>query len=127
MPLITQFEDLFAWQKARELRREVSKLTRNCAFRQDPDLRSQLRRAALSAMSNIAEGFERDTGPQFSYFLNIAKSSAAETQSELYAALDDGLISRMEFERVRSLAKSVNKLCGGLMAHIRRRKGPLSA
>ena len=123
MPLVTCFEDLFAWQKARELRREVSRLTRGPAFRHAPDLRSQMRRAALSAMSNIAEGFERDSPAQFSHFLNIAKSSAAETQSELYAALDDGFISRTEFERVRALAKSVNKLCGGLMAHIRNRKG----
>ncbi|MCC6741265.1 MAG: four helix bundle protein [Planctomycetia bacterium] len=123
MPLIRSFEDLRAWQEARALRSEIYRLSRMPSFRTDPELRSQIRRSALSAMSNIAEGFERNSPAQFSHFLGIAKASAAETRSQLYAALDDGLITRSEFEKASESARSVSRLCGGLVSSLQRRQG----
>src|SRR6187402_2120947 len=97
-----QFEDLLAWQKARELNKEVYRITTSKAFVQDRDLRSQIRRASISVMSNIAEGFERLNPREFHHFLVIAKGSCGEVRSQLYAALDANYISQVEFENLKT-------------------------
>ncbi|MBN1847559.1 MAG: four helix bundle protein [Deltaproteobacteria bacterium] len=85
-----RFEDIEAWQKARELTREIYAVTVNGPFSKDFGLRGQIRRAAVSAMSNIAEGFGRCGNKGFSQFLSRARGSIAEVQTQLYVALDAG-------------------------------------
>ena len=94
---VRRFEDLIAWQKAKELANAVYALCENDPLSRDFGLRDQLRRAAVSVMSNIAEGFERETTPDFLHFLYIAKGSAGEIRSQLYLARDRNLISEEAF------------------------------
>jgi four helix bundle protein len=93
MPTIQRFEDIEAWKSGRKLRHEVYRLTRLKMFSADFALVSQIRRAAISVTSNIAEGFEREGNREFIQFLSQAKGSAGEIQDQLYAALDEGYIS----------------------------------
>ena len=94
---IERFEDLIAWQKARELTRQVYLLTRKEEFFKDFGLRDQIRRAAVSVMSNIAEGFERGSTAEYHQFVVIAKGSCAEVRSQLYVGFDAGYITEAEF------------------------------
>ncbi|HUR47876.1 MAG TPA: four helix bundle protein [Candidatus Saccharimonadales bacterium] len=93
-----KFEDLFVWQEARALRKEIYKCTRKSEFYKDYETRGQIRNAALSVMNNIAEGFERGTNKEFAQFLNIAKGSVGEVRSILWAALDEEYISQNDFQ-----------------------------
>lgn len=85
---VKRFEDLVAWQKARKLTREIYRVTAVGAFAKDFGLKDQARRATVSIMSNIAEGFERGGRSEFHQFLSIAKASCAELRSQLYVSLD---------------------------------------
>jgi four helix bundle protein len=87
MAAFRRFEDILAWQKARETTRLVYQETTKGDFSRDYDLRSQIRRAAISVMANIAEGFGRHSDKEFANFLNIAHGSATEVQSHLYIIL----------------------------------------
>jgi four helix bundle protein len=89
MATFHRFEELQAWQKARELTCEVYRATRAGAFSRDRALRDQIRRAAISVTSNIAEGFERNSSVAFAHFLSIAEGSAGEVRSQLYVALEE--------------------------------------
>ncbi|MGB1250538.1 MAG: four helix bundle protein [Candidatus Promineifilaceae bacterium] len=123
MARIKQFEDLIAWQKARLLTRKIYDVTRMGDFSKDFGLRNQIQRAAVSTMSNIAEGFERGSSADFHRFLIIAKASCGEVRSQLYIALDVGYLSDNEFRDLMSLAIETGKVIGGLAASIARRKG----
>jgi four helix bundle protein len=90
---------LVAWQKARELTKLIYQLTRKEKFARDFGLREQVQRSSVSIMSNLAEGFERDSSSQFHQFIVIAKASCAELRSQLYVALDAGYISKEEFQQ----------------------------
>ena len=85
---IEKFEDLIAWQKARHLTKKVYGITKFGEFSKDFGLKEQIRKASVSVMSNIAEGFERGGRSEFHHFLVIAKGSCAELKSQLYVALD---------------------------------------
>ena len=85
MTQIRRFEDFIAWQKARELTKEIYLSTRSGEFARDYGLRDQIRRAAVSIVSNIAEGFERGSDREFSQFLVVAKASCAEVRAQLYS------------------------------------------
>ena len=87
---VRRFEDLIAWQKARDLTKRIYSLTQQGGFERDYGLRDQIRRAAVSVMSNLAEGFDRAGRSEFHQFLVIAKGSSAEVRSHLYVALDVG-------------------------------------
>lgn len=89
---VTRFEELRAWQRARELTNLVYDITKVRPFSHDFAMRDQIRRAALSVMSNIAEGFDRHRDPEFLYFLRIAKASCGEVKSQSYAAFDQTYI-----------------------------------
>ena len=115
-----RFEDLIVWQEARLLRKEVSQATKACGFRRDSALCNQIRSAALSALDNIAEGFERGSNKEFAQFLIISKGSAGEVQSALYAALDDQYITESEFEKLRDRALSVSRRCSKLISYLQR-------
>ncbi|MCH8052831.1 MAG: four helix bundle protein [Planctomycetes bacterium] len=115
---IRRFEDLIAWQKARELTRAVYDSTGHGAFSQDFGLKRQIQRAAVSMMSNIAEGFERHRPREFHRFLSIAKSSCAERRSQLCVACDVGYLDRSNFERFMNQAEEVARIIGGLRASL---------
>jgi four helix bundle protein len=119
---INRFEDLIAWQKARQLVAAVYQATGKGAFTKDYGLRDQIQRSAVSIMSNIAEGFDRGSRPEFHKFLVIAKGSCAEVRSQLYVALDCGYISQQDFDTVLALAQEVAKIIGGLRASVQRQR-----
>ncbi|HRY62877.1 MAG TPA: four helix bundle protein [Candidatus Paceibacterota bacterium] len=107
MATVRKFEDLLCWNKARELSREVYKAFRNI---NDRGLKDQIERAAVSVMSNIAEGFERGTKQEFLNYLFIAKGSAGEVRSQLYVALDVGYLNIETFKYLNSLALENSRL-----------------
>ena len=118
MAAFERFEDIDAWRRSRELARDVYAATNTGAFARDYGLRDQIRRAAVSVMSNIAEGFERYGSIEFRRFLSIAKGSAGEVKSQLYVALDAGLIGQSSFEQLYEKADAVSQLVGGLMRYL---------
>jgi four helix bundle protein len=120
MATYESFEELQAWQKARQLVNEVYTLSKNSAFGRDLGLRNQIRRAAVSVMSNVAEGFERGGTGEFVQFLSLAKGSAGEVRSQLYVAHDQGYISAEEFDQLASLASDTSRLISGLMSYLRK-------
>lgn len=117
---IRRFEEIQAWQKARELVREVYKLCDEERLSRDYGLRNQVCRAAVSSMSNIAEGFGRGSPRDFAHFLDIARGSAIEVQSLLYAALDVGYIEQKQFEEPYKLCNETISLIGGFTAYLRK-------
>ena len=121
MATIGRFEEIQAWQKARELVREIYRTCAEGRLSKDFGLKDQLCRAAVSSMSNIAEGFARNGAKDFAHFLDIAKGSAIEVQSLLYVALDVGYIEKSEFERLYSLTDETVSLIGGFTSYLRQR------
>ena len=117
-----RFEDLIAWQKARELTRRVYEITGNGHFARDFGLRDQVRRSSVSIMANIAEGFERARQSEFHQFLSIAKSSCAELRSHLYVAHDAKYVDAVMFKDLMSLAHEVSLVLGGLRSAVQRRR-----
>lgn len=118
MATIRRFEDIQAWQKARELVREVYRVSVAGKFQRDYGLRDQIRRAAVSSMSNIAEGFARKTSRDFAHFLDVAKGSAVEVQSLFYVASDVGYVSSDEFRSLHELAEEVISLVSGFTTYL---------
>ncbi len=110
MSTIQSFENLFAWQKSRELVNLIYSYTRKSEFSKDYGLMDQIRRAAVSVMSNIAEGFERGSREEVVYFLYIAKASCGEVRAQLYVAFDQKYISKVELDRGLELAKYTSAL-----------------
>jgi four helix bundle protein len=123
MTKIQRFEDFIAWQKARKLTSDVYRVTNEGLFAADFGLRNQMRRAAVSSMSNIAEGFERWRAGEFHQFLSVAKGSCAELRSQLYVAFDVGYLAIEEFDGLMFQASEVSALIGGLRSSVDRRRG----
>lgn len=123
---IREFEDLIAWQKARALCASVYRATAEGTFARDFPLRDQIRRAAISVMSNIAEGFERGKPGEFHQFLCVAKASCAELRSQLYTALDVGHVNAADFESLMQQAREVARIVGGLRLSVERRRDATS-
>ncbi len=119
---IRRFEDLLAWQKARALTRKIYQVSRQVEFRRDYGLSEQIQRAAVSIMSNIAEGFERGGLGEFHQFLSTAKASCAEVRSQLYVALDIGYMDNAGFQRLQGEAEEVGRIVGGLRASVAKKK-----
>ncbi|MHB8150717.1 MAG: four helix bundle protein [Desulfobulbia bacterium] len=111
---IGRFEDIVAWQKARVLTREIYLVTASGGFAKDFGLRDQIRRASVSVMANIAEGFERAGRAEFHQFLVVAKASCAEVRSHLYVALDVGYITEDVFCVLSNMTEEVGRIIGGL-------------
>jgi len=109
MATAQKFEDLGVWQDARALSKLIYSVTKQREFYHDIDLRRQIRAAAVSTMSNIAEGFERGTRKEFIHFLNIAKGSNGEVRSQLYVALDQEYISEKQFGELKSAAIALSR------------------
>jgi four helix bundle protein len=119
---IKRFEDLVAWQKCRELTREIYRVTNEGAFAKDFGLRDQIRRATVSVMSNLAEGFERAGRAEFHQFLVVAKGSCAEVRSQLYVALDAGHITEELFGHLLNQTEEVSRIIGGLRSAVERQR-----
>lgn len=122
MEKITRFEDLIAWQKARLLTRDIYQATKAGPFSKDYGLSAQITKAAVSIMSNIAEGFERGKRGEFEHFLSIAKGSCAEVRSQLYVAMDVGYVTEDNFITLLHQAEEVGKIIGGLRASVARQR-----
>lgn len=118
MAKIVRFEDIHAWQKARGLVQEIYSVSNSGLFSKDFGLRDQIRRAAVSIMLNIAEGFARKTNREFCQFLVIAHGSAAEVQAALYVALDLGYITTEQFERLYFTTEETSKMIMGFSIYL---------
>ncbi len=119
MATIGRFEDIQSWQKARELVRRVYSLSARGAFGKDFGFKDQICRAAVSCMSNIAEGFARKSDKDFAHFLDMSRASAIEVQSLLYVALDIGYVAKKEFEALHKMADETVSLVGGFTSYLR--------
>ncbi len=118
MATIRRFEDLDCWQAGRALKQQIYRLTRKQEFSRDLPLVSQIRRAASSVTSNIAEGFERDGNREFVSFLSISKGSCGEVKDHLYTAFDERYIAENEFENTYKLADEAGRRIGAFMRYL---------
>jgi len=119
MSKIEKFEDIEAWKKARVLVKEIYRTTGEGKFFRDFSLRDQIRRAAVSIISNVAEGFSRQTDREFAQFLYVAKGSVSEVQSQLYVALDLGYLREEEFAELYKQADEVARLISGFIRYLK--------
>ena len=122
MPTILKFEDIVAWQKALELSDLIYSYSNNDKFSKDFGLKDQMRRASVSVVSNIAEGFEREGNNQFIYFLLVAKASAGELRAQLYIARNQNYISQNEFDSINNKVIEVSKTISGFISYLRLQK-----
>jgi four helix bundle protein len=118
---LKKFEELRAWQAARELVREIYAATRKSGFTNDFRLSAQIQAAAVSISSNIAEGFERGSSADFHKFLVMAKASCTEVRSQLYNAKDMGYLSEEDFTKLLNLSEGIGRMVGALREAVRRR------
>jgi len=119
---IRRFEDIEAWKTARVVARLVEDACKRQGFDRDFSLKDQIRRAAASVTSNIAEGFTRRSDKEFVHFLFIAKSSAAEVESCLYTALDRGHLDQTLFQKIYIEANRCERQMSGLISFLLGRK-----
>ncbi len=119
---VERFEELIAWQKARELTNQIYRATRQQSFMRDYGLSNQMQRAAVSTMANIAEGFERMNPGEFHQFLVIAKASCGELRSHLYVALDNTYLTRPEFDSLFGLCDETGRLIGALRVAVEKQR-----
>jgi len=113
------FEEIEAWRQARELTRLVYEVSGKGTFGRDFALRDQIRRAAVSVMSNIAEGFGRGGAREFVQFLSVARGSASEVSAQLYVALDQGYVSKECFGQLQEQATRTGSVISGLVRYLR--------
>jgi four helix bundle protein len=114
-----RFEDIQAWQKAREMTKRIYHLSNKGEFSKDFSLRDQMKRAAISIMANIAEGHGRRTRTEFANFLNIARGSAVELQAHLYVALDLSYITEPEFDESYQMLDEISRMTVSLAKYLR--------
>jgi four helix bundle protein len=123
MATITRFEDIKAWKTARELTNLIYDLTEQGDFAQDYGLKNQIQRAAVSVMSNIAEGFESRTQALFIDFLGRAKGSAGEVRAQLYIALDREYIAQDQFDEAYDLTDKAARQLYRFMSYLESKRG----
>jgi four helix bundle protein len=121
---ITRFEDIHAWQVARELCNTVYHLTKNEKFSRDFGLVDQARRAAVSIMANIAEGFDSRSNSEFIQFLYYALRSASELQSHFYVALDQSYVVESQFAETYEETSKVKSMIFGFIDYLRTHDRP---
>ena len=119
MATVEHFEELEVWQLARRLVGNIYRVARQGEFAKDFGFRNQICRAAVSIVSNIAEGFERRSGNQFQQFLDIANGSTGEVRAQLYIALDLGYINQNQFQDLLGDAISIGKMLTSLIRYLR--------
>ena len=119
MGTIERFEDLEAWKRARSFAKLIHEVSNDGDFGRDFALRGQIRKAAISIVSNIAEGFERDGDKEFLQYLFVAKGSCGEVRAQLYLALDYQYLTEDEFLRLKTKALELNRIISGLIKYLR--------
>ncbi|HBB86436.1 MAG TPA: four helix bundle protein [Blastocatellia bacterium] len=119
MATFKKFEEIECWKRARQLTRRVYAITNEPAFAKDFGLKDQIRRASVSVMSNIAEGYDPSGTAEFVHFLATAKGSASEVKCQLYVAVDQGYIQEECFHEIRALATETGSMVAGLMRYLR--------
>jgi len=119
MAKVKKFEEIQSWKKARFLTKQIYTATLAGPFAKDFGLRDQIRRAAVSILSNIAEGFERGGDKEFLQFLAVAKGSAGELRAQLYVALDQHYLSQQQFESLSQEATEISRLISGFMRYLK--------
>lgn len=119
MAKVTRFEDLICWQKAKIMVNEIYSLTKLEPFSRDFTLKNQIRRAAVSTMTNIAEGFARYHNKDFIRFLDISQSSASEVKSLLYIALDQGYATSEQIKKTQNSVEETRIITLGLLKYIK--------
>ena len=119
MSKIEKFEDIEAWQKARNVVDSIYKITKTGSFSKDYSLKDQIQKASISIMSNISEGFSRETDKEFIRFLTIAKASASEVQSQLYIALDQNYINKKEFEELYDILDHCSRQIANFISYLK--------
>ncbi len=119
MATFKKFEEIECWKKARELTRRVYEVSGKGNFAKDFGLKDQIRRAAVSIMSNIAEGHDRSGTGEFVQFLANAKGSAGEVRCQLYVALDQGYLNEKDFHELADPATETGRMIAGLMNYLR--------
>jgi four helix bundle protein len=115
---IKKFEDLESWKKARKLTNTVYEATGAGRFTRDFGLKDQIRRASISILSNIAEGFERGGDREFLQFLAVAKGSCGEVRAQLYIAVDQGYLHQDLFDELSKNAAEIGRLISGMMKYL---------
>ena len=120
MATFQKFEDIAVWQRARELTRDIYTLTSKGEFSRDFGLKDQIRRASVSIMSNIAEGFERSGTGEFGYFLATAKGLPAKYGPNCYVAFDQQYITSHTFAQLNSSVTEISKMVAGLMMYLKK-------
>jgi four helix bundle protein len=116
---LKRFEDMGVWISARELAKKIHAVSQTPPFLKDYGLRDQIRRASVSIVSNIAEGFESQSNPIFCRYLASARGSAAEVRTQLYVALDWGYISNSDFSSLVSQTESISRQITGFINYLR--------
>ena len=116
------FEDLHIYQRARELANAIYTVTKGNEFRKDFGLIDQIRRAAVSILSNVAEGFERGSKTEFIHFLYIAKASCGEVRAQLQISRDQNYIAEAEYGRLYELCKQISGMISNFIAHLQTSK-----
>jgi four helix bundle protein len=119
---IKKFEEIESWILARELTKEIYRITKLKYFLKDFGLKDQIQRASVSIMANLAEGFDSGSDRSFINFLNYSYRSASEVQSLLYVALDQEYISKNEFELLFVKCKNIKNLIGGLIQYLKKKR-----
>jgi four helix bundle protein len=117
---VKNFEDLEIWKEARVLTRVIYQLTRDSKFSKDFGLRDQIRRAAVSIMSNIAEEFERGGNQEFIQFLYVAKASCGEVRSQLYVAMDQSYVARKDCDELTKSFRRLSIMISNLIDYLKR-------
>ena len=117
---VESFEDLHVWQRARELVNLVYRITRNRTFSEDKGLVDQIRRASVSILSNISEGFERGSNTEFIQFLYIAKASCGEVRCQIIVAFDQSYINKEQLREIKELTLKVSGMIGNLVAYLKK-------
>jgi four helix bundle protein len=118
MSKIERFEDIEAWQLSRAITNRIYELTKTGEVARDFALVNQIRRASLSVLSNIAEGFERNGDKEFVQFLTVAKGSCGEVRAQLYIAYDQGYIQRNDFHQLSGQLVEVSRMISGLIRYL---------
>ena len=123
---VKNFEDLEIWKDARRLTKAIYRMTKDGGFAKDFALRDQIRRAAVSVMSNIAEGFERGGNQEFIQFLHVAKASCGEVRSHLYVALDQSYVDQKDCDAASQSFRRLSIMISNLIDYLKRSslKGP---
>ena len=122
MSTFKRFEEIQAWQKAREITKQIYSMSNKDKFAKDFSLRDQMKRASVPIMANIAEGHGRRTTKEFANFLNIARGSAIEVQSHLYVALDLSYINQTEFNKAYELLDEISRMTLSLAQYLRKKE-----